>query len=96
MVTNIDEAQRLKVVEDPCEGCPNWADLKQQRLRMARILKKAADGLETRVKEADGKPLPLTVGDYLKLFQFAKDIEKETEEEGPREIKVTWVDPYSK
>jgi hypothetical protein len=29
-------------------------------------------------------------------MQFAKEVEKETDEEGPRELKVTWVDPLSK
>lgn len=92
MVTDIDKVQD-PVVGNPCEDCPNWADLKQQRLRMARLLKKAGDGLENRLSDPK---LQLTVGDYLKLMQFAKEIEKETDEEGPREIKVTWVDPYSK
>jgi hypothetical protein len=89
----IDEEQEELVAEDPCEDCPHWADLKQQRLRMARLLKKAGDGLEQRLTDAK---LQLTVGDYLKLMQFAREIEKETDEEGPREIKVTWVDPLSK
>jgi hypothetical protein len=93
----IDEEQELEreelVVVDPCEDCPNWADLKQQRLRMARLLKRAGDGLENRLNDAK---LQLTVGDYLKLMQFAKEVEKETDEEGPRELKVTWVDPLSK
>jgi hypothetical protein len=43
-------------------------------------------------KKLTGKEVKATLGDYLKLVQF----QKELEEEDPKEIKVTWVDPEKK
>ena len=44
------------------------------------------EDLGERVKSKEFK---LTLGDYLKLLQ----LEKELEDAGPKEIKVTWIDP---
>jgi hypothetical protein len=88
--TDQDEA-----VRNPCEECPNWVDIKQERLRLARILTAATDGLEARLRETNGGLKP-SVGDYLKLLELAKEIEKETDDEEPKEVKFTWVDPVSK
>jgi len=89
-----DEEQKVVVMPDPCENCPNWQDLKQQRLRLARVMRRAAEKMED-LWGGDKAP-QLNVGDYLKLMQYAKEIEKETDEEGPRELTVTWVDRLSK
>jgi hypothetical protein len=43
-------------------------------------------------KKLTGKEVKATLGDYLKLVQF----QKELEDEDPKEIKVTWVDPEKK
>lgn len=42
--------------------------------------------VEKKIKDGEMKP---TLGDYIKLVQMQKDIE----EEQPRDIQVTWVDP---
>jgi hypothetical protein len=55
------------------------------RERIKKLVENAMAGLETRL--GDGKTP--TIGDYLKVMQ----LQKELEEEGPKEIKVTWVEP---
>jgi hypothetical protein len=96
--TRIDKTtDEDEVVRNPCEECPNWVDIKQQRLRLARILTAATQGLEARLKDTTGGGLRPSVGDYLKLLELAKEIEKETDEvEELKEVKFTWVDPVSK
>jgi hypothetical protein len=42
--------------------------------------------METRIEAKELKP---TVAEYLKLLQ----IEQELDQESPKEIKVTWVEP---
>lgn len=68
-----------------CRDCERWPEIKSQ-LHLAELLTKTIEDLGERVKAKDFK---LTLGDYLKLLQ----LEKEMEEDGPKEIKVTWVDP---
>lgn len=58
----------------------------KQKLRISELLANAITGMESRLNAQDFKP---TLGDYLKLLQM----EKEMEEAGPKEIRVTWVDP---
>jgi hypothetical protein len=58
----------------------------KRRLRIAQILAKAVKAIEDRLEAKDFKP---TMGDYLKLLQ----LEHEMDEESPREVKVTWVEP---
>ena len=57
-----------------------------KKLRISELLAKAIKGFEARLTDADFK---LTLSDYLKLIQM----EQELDDEGPKEIKVTWVDP---
>jgi hypothetical protein len=40
-------------------------------------------------KKLSGKEAKATLGDYIKLVQ----LQKELDEEQPKEIKVTWVEP---
>ena len=63
--------------------------VKKDKIRVADLLSKAIEGFEKRIQEADFK---MTVGDYLKLVQM----EKEHEQEGTKEIIVTWVEPAAK
>ena len=53
--------------------------------RQADVVKKLIEKVEQKLSEDDGKA---SVGDYIRLVQF----QKELEEEQPREIKVTWVE----
>ena len=68
-----------------CEECKNWKDAKR-KVRITRLLQRAMLQLETKIETSDLKP---TVGEYLKLLQ----LEQEFEQESPKEIKVTWVQP---
>ncbi len=68
-----------------CRECERWAEIKQT-IRVSELLEKAIATLQSRLEAPDFKP---TVGDFLKLLQM----EKEIDDEAPREIKVTWVDP---
>jgi|GEM_PF-1658825 len=52
----------------------------------AALVEQALQSIEKRLKKDE---LKATVGDLIRLVQ----LEKELEEEGPREIKVTWVEP---
>ena len=92
-----DEKQTNETEINPCADCEYFVDLKQQRLRLGWLLQRTCDALEKRLTDPEaGKPSP-TIGDYLKILQYAREVEKETaEEQGPREIKYTWVDPESK
>lgn len=68
-----------------CRDCERWPEVRQS-IRISELLEKAISTLQARLEAADYKP---TVGDFLKLLQIEKDID----EEAPKEIKVTWVDP---
>jgi hypothetical protein len=77
--------KRAKKAPTTCEGCERWSTVRR-RIRISELLAKAMEKLEGRIESQELKP---TVGDYLKLLQ----IEQEFEQETPKEIKVTWVEP---
>jgi hypothetical protein len=54
--------------------------------RIEKLVEEAIAGIEHRLKDGTSPP---SIGDYLKVMQLQKDIE----EESPKEIKVTWVEP---
>lgn len=81
------ETEKQFTAPEACRECEHWQEITQQ-IRIAELLKTAIEGMQTRLTSGDFKP---TLGDYLKLLQ----LEKEMEEGGPTEIKVTWVDPAS-
>jgi lipoate-protein ligase A len=68
-----------------CRECSRWNEIKE-KIRVAELLAKTIEGIEERLKDKTFKP---TMGDYLKLLQMEQEIEQET----PKEIKVTWVEP---
>ena len=53
---------------------------------MNTVLTSVITKMEDKLKEADFKP---SLADFLRLVQ----LEQETGEEEPKEIKVTWVEP---
>ena len=57
--------------------------------RIAKLVDKAIEGIESRLNDEDDPP---GIGDYIKVMQLQRDIE----EERPKEITVTWVDPEPK
>jgi hypothetical protein len=57
--------------------------------RQAELIDMALRAFEARLlSDKDLKP---TLTEYLKLLQVEKEVAQETE--GPREIKVTWIEP---
>ena len=58
---------------------------REVKARISKFLDNAMKQFEKRLESEDIKP---TVGDYLKLMQ----IEKELDRDEAKEIKVTWVD----
>ncbi len=77
--------QANKRAPKDCKECSRWQAIKQ-KLRISESLAKTIEQIEKRISADDFKP---TVGDYVRLLQ----IEKEFEEETPKEITVTWVEP---
>ena len=77
--------KRAEKTSRTCEECSRWKDVKQ-RIKIANLLDSVIGGIETRIKAKDLKP---TMAEYLKLLQM----EQELEQESPKEIKVTWVEP---
>ena len=77
--------KRVKKAPTTCEGCERW-HLVKRRIRISDLLAQAMKTLDARIASKDLKP---TVGDYLKLLQMEQEFEQET----PKEIKVTWVEP---
>lgn len=55
----------------------------------AELVSKVIEEFEKKLNSDQLKP---TVGDFIRLLQ----LEKELEEEQPREIEVTWVEPDEK
>jgi hypothetical protein len=53
----------------------------------AGVLKKLLKNAE---KKLSGNEMKTTLGDYIKLVQLQKELD---DEQQPREIKVTWVEP---
>ena len=77
--------KRVRKAPTTCEGCEHW-HLVKRRIRISDLLEQAMKTLDARITSNDLKP---TVGDYLKLLQMEQEFEQET----PKEIKVTWVEP---
>jgi hypothetical protein len=59
---------------------------REEKRRIRHLVKEAIDGIEKRLSDPKAPP---TIGDYLKVMQLQKEIE----EEAPKEIKITWVEP---
>jgi hypothetical protein len=77
--------KKSKKAPKDCKECSRWQAIKQ-KLRISESLAKTIEQIEKRISADDFKP---TVGDYVKLLQIEKDLEEET----PKEITVTWVEP---
>jgi hypothetical protein len=57
------------------------------RKRQARVVSGLLKKLEQKLGDDE---LRATLGDYIRLVQLRKELEEDDE---PREIKVTWVEP---
>jgi len=69
-----------------CQRCEHWAEVRA-KLRVGDVLKQVIAKMEDNLKTADFKA---SLSDYLKLVQMEKEVGGD---EGPKEIKVTWVQP---
>jgi len=58
----------------------------RRKVDKAALVEQVIQNIEKRIQKDE---LKATVGDLIRLVQ----LEKELEEEQPREIKVTWVEP---
>ena len=58
----------------------------RRRRSKTTVVKKILKKVEEKLKSDEVRA---TLGDYIKLVQ----LEKELEDEEPREIKVTWIEP---
>ena len=54
--------------------------------RIEKLVEEAIGGIEKRLADENSPP---SIGDYLKVMQLQKELEDET----PKEIKITWVEP---
>jgi hypothetical protein len=68
-----------------CQGCSHWKEARQ-KLRINESIEKTIAEMEKRLRGGELKP---TLGDYLKLLQIGKEFE----DDAPKEIRVTWVEP---
>jgi hypothetical protein len=74
----------------PAETTPARAPRgKPKQKSEADVVDKMIDRFE---KKLDADKVNVTVGDFIRLVQFRKELK----EEDPKEIRVTWIDPPEK
>ena len=83
--TKVTRSKKQEKAPKSCTECEHWAEVKS-KLRVGQVLKTVITNMETKLKADEFKP---SLADYLKLVQM----EKELGDEGPQEIRVTWVEP---
>lgn len=79
--------KRKKKAIKSCRRCSRWKEVRRQ-MGIARILGKAVDKIEEKLKDDKFDP---SVSEYLKLLQVEQEYEQELNP--PEEILVTWVEP---
>jgi len=70
-----------------CRKCERWAEV-SEKVRVRELLEKTIEKFEAKISDSDYTP---TVAEYLKLLQMEHDVGQE--DEGIKEITVTWVEP---
>jgi NAD(P)H-nitrite reductase large subunit len=83
--TKMAKGKKQEKAPKSCEDCEHWTEVKN-KLRVGTVLENVLKKMEEKLGTAEFKP---SLADYLKLVQM----EKEMGEEGPKEIRVTWVEP---
>jgi hypothetical protein len=68
-----------------CRDCTRWKEVKH-RIKVSELLTAAMMSFESGAHEKEFKP---SLAEYLKLLQ----LERELEEDEPKEITVTWIEP---
>jgi hypothetical protein len=61
-------------------------EISRRSKKEARVVQKVIESIEEKI---EAKEIKATLGDFIRLLQLRKELE----EEQPREIEVTWVDP---
>jgi hypothetical protein len=67
-------------------GREQTTERKQKKKTQAAVVEKLLKNVEQKL---EGEDVKATLGDYIRLVQ----LQQELEDEEPRDIKVTWVDP---
>jgi hypothetical protein len=80
-----EEARWLKTQQAKKKAQGRAAEKPVERGGRAGVVKRLLKNVE---KKLSGKEVKATLGDYIKLVQ----LQKELDEEQPKEIKVTWVE----
>jgi hypothetical protein len=83
--TKVAKGKKQEKAPKSCQECEHWTEVRN-KLRVSEILTKVVKTMEEKLATPEFKP---SLADYLKLVQM----EKEIGDEGPKEIKVTWVEP---
>jgi hypothetical protein len=68
-----------------CRDCTRWKEAKH-RIKVSELLTAAMMTFESGAHQKEFKP---SLAEYLKLLQ----LEREFDEDEPKEITVTWIDP---
>jgi hypothetical protein len=79
------KAKKHAAAPKECRECPNWPKV-SEKVRVSEVLRSMIGKMEKEIKANTFKP---TIGDYLKLVQF----EKELQQDEVKEIRVRWVEP---
>ena len=85
---HIEDKLHIQTWQGPIEEVSDEPDV--QKPRLAEVIAKARETFEAKLLTEEFKP---TLAEYLKLLQFEREIAQE--DEGPKEITVTWVEPES-
>jgi hypothetical protein len=83
--STVAKGKRQEKAPKSCQECEHWAQVRN-KLRVGGVLETVIKHMEGKLTEKEFKP---SLADFLKLVQM----EKELDEEAPKEIKVTWVEP---
>ncbi|MEO8596685.1 MAG: hypothetical protein ABI759_25425 [Candidatus Solibacter sp.] len=83
--TEVAKIKKQEKAPKSCQSCKHWSEV-SKKLRVGGVLDTVIANMETNLQKSEFKA---SLGDYLKLLQ----LEKEIGEDGPKEIKVTWVEP---
>jgi adenine-specific DNA methylase len=73
-----------------CEECKQWKKL-QHRLTISTVL---ADVVKKINEKLDSKEFKPTVSDAVRLWEIEREME--SEDGGPKEVRVSWVEKKSK
>jgi hypothetical protein len=79
------EEKKSRPKKTPDSGTQKRPAKKQQSKNKAELISRVLENIENKLTSQELKP---SVGDFIRLLQ----LEKELEEEQPKEIKVSWVE----